>query len=50
MLFLGHFSDMRHAISARLANPNRGRGHLPHNFWSSYEYLSHFQPGDSHAR
>ena len=21
-----------------LANPNRGCGHFPHNFWSSYEY------------
>ena len=23
--------------------------HLPHNFWSSYEYLIHYQSGDSRA-
>lgn len=29
-------------MSARwLPNPDRARSHLPHNFWSSYEHLSH---------
>ena len=25
---------------------NRGRGHFPRNFWSSYEYLIHYQSED----
>jgi hypothetical protein len=28
----------------RLGKPNQGRSsHFPHSFWSSYEYLSHYQ-------
>ena len=37
-------------ISARwLANPNHTHSHLPHNFWSWYEYIIHHQSGDSCA-
>ena len=44
-LHLLYFSwDMKHAIRATwLASPNRDRSsHLPHNFWSSYEYLIYY--------
>ena len=37
-------------ISARcLANPNRARSHLSHIFWSSYEFLIHYQSGGFRA-
>ena len=26
-----------------LSNPDQGCYHFPHNFWSSYEYLTHHQ-------
>ena len=32
-----------------LANSNQGFGQFPHNFWSSYEYLIHYQSEDLHA-
>ena len=39
---------MKHAISATwLANPNRDRSHLPHNFRSSYKYLIYHRSEDS---
>jgi hypothetical protein len=28
---------------------NHGRSHFPHNFWSSYEYLCHYQIEDPRA-
>ena len=35
---------MKHAISTRwLANINRGCVCFSHSFWSSYEYLIHYQ-------
>ena len=38
-------------ISARrLANPNSARSHFPHDFWSSYEYLIHYQSEHSLSR
>ena len=41
---------MEHVISAKsLANPNCAHSHLPHNFWSSYEYRIHYQSEDFHA-
>ena len=48
---LAHLSwDMKHMISLRwLANPKRGPSHFPYNFWSSYEYLIHYQSEDLHA-
>ena len=33
-----------------LANPNRGHSHYPRDFWSSYEYLIHFQSEDNQIR
>jgi hypothetical protein len=40
---LAHYSlDMKCAVSTRwLGNPNRGRNHFPHSFWSMYEDLIH---------
>ena len=36
--------NMKHTIIARwLANSNCTCSHLPHNFWSSNEYLIHYQ-------
>ena len=36
--------DMYHDISQRLlANPNYACSHFPHIYWSSYEYLSHYE-------
>lgn len=32
-----------HGSTRRLANPHWGHSHCPHNFWSSWEYLIHFQ-------
>ena len=41
---------MKYANSpSRLANPNKGRSHFPHNFQSSYEYLICYQREDSYA-
>jgi hypothetical protein len=39
---------MKHAISTRrLANPNhQGRSHFPHNFWSLFNNLLHYQSKD----
>jgi hypothetical protein len=31
------------------ANPNRGCSHFPHDVWSAYQYLSHYQSEDSRA-
>ena len=44
---LAHFFlGLKHAISTRwLANPHQGCNHIPHNFWSSYDYLIHFHVG-----
>ena len=47
-LFLHFLYDVKFAISARwLANPNYTRSQFPHDFWSSYEYVSHCQIEDS---
>ena len=32
-----------------LANASGGRSHFPHNFWSTIEYLVHYQSQDSRA-
>ena len=33
---------MKHAIITRwLANPNEGRRHISHNFWSAYIFFSY---------
>ena len=42
--------DMKHIISVRQsANPNRVHSHLPHDVWSSYDYLIHYRSEDSCA-
>ena len=33
-----------------LAHPNRGCSQFPQFFWGSYDYLTHCQSEDSHAR
>jgi hypothetical protein len=41
---------MKHVLSTEwLASANRGHGHFPHYFWSSYEYLVYYQSEDSRA-
>ena len=48
---LAHVSlDMKHVLNTEwLASANRGHGHFPHYFWSSYEYFIHYQSEDSRA-
>ena len=41
---------MKYIISrSQLTNPTQGHSHFLHNFWSSYEYIIHYQSGDSRA-
>ena len=43
-LWVFHVLYEVHVIDTRwLVSPNLHRTHLPHNFWSSYEYLIHYQ-------
>jgi hypothetical protein len=48
---LPHFyNDMKDPLSTRwLAYPNQGCTHFPHNIWSLYEYIIHYQSEDSYA-